>query len=139
MAEVRSYKRCSLRIYARVLHSLLNHGVSARISIIRRNVEINLPISEQERKAHICLHVPSDCCAALDAAMRTLSDLRPRPGEALQSSLQVANNSEFHNSSRKGTIRGKSFLFDNLIVQTNHLVDTGHSSPRRQTKTRPFP
>lgn len=33
----------------------------------------------------------------------------------------------------------KSFLFDNLIVQTNHPVDTGHSSPRGQTKTRPFP
>lgn len=63
----------------------------------------------------------------------------PSPLRSPASSIAVANNSEFHNSSRKGTIREKSFLFDNLIVQTNHLVDTGHSSPHKQTKTRPFP
>lgn len=63
----------------------------------------------------------------------------PSPLRSPASSTAVANNSEFHNSSRKGTIREKSFLFDNLIVQTNHLVDTGHSSPHKQTKTRPFP
>lgn len=63
----------------------------------------------------------------------------PSPLRSPASSIAVANNSEFHNSSRKATIREKSFLFDNLIVQTNHLADTGHSSPHKQTKTRPFP
>ena len=84
-----------------------------------------------------CLQWPID-----SPPLRTLSDLHPRrsgwppstPAKPRQVPRQVANNSAFYNSSRKGPLLGKSFLFDNLIVQTNHLRDTGHSSPRAKQR-----
>lgn len=81
----------------------------------------------------------SVAAATLDAALRTLSDLRPHPCKALRVPRQSQTTLNSIILREKALLGEKSFLFDNLIVQTNHVVDTGHSSLRRRTKTRPLP
>lgn len=64
-------------------------------------------------------------------SLRTLRDLQPCPPLSSYPSSPVAHKSEFHNSLGEKKI----FLFDNLIAQTNHAADTGHSSGGGLTKS----
>jgi len=85
-------------------HLILSNRITAWL--IFHLIRLIFPIMS-EIGPHLSGASPSDWTLPL----RTLSDLRPRPCEAPASSPGVANNSEFHNSSRKATIREKSFPF----------------------------